>query len=162
MLDWNDYRKQLAAGVKEIGQLSPDTITGYMGLSAAGQKTDPDRSESPRVHRSRGGRHLVLRRLHYGAYRGRNQTWGDQGRDCGSARSRHDRQRRGGACLLRTRDGCVQGISERCLVARTGFPRQSAVNPAIRRSAGRHRVSFDMPKTPGCSSEQIGVVRPAV
>jgi AhpD family alkylhydroperoxidase len=40
MLDWNDYRKQLAVGVKEIGQLSPDTIKGYMALSAAGQKTD--------------------------------------------------------------------------------------------------------------------------
>jgi AhpD family alkylhydroperoxidase len=40
MLDWNDYRKQLAAGVKEIGQLSPDTIKGYMALSTAGQKTD--------------------------------------------------------------------------------------------------------------------------
>ena len=40
MLDWNDYRKQLAAGVKEIGQLSPDAIKGYMALSAAGQKTD--------------------------------------------------------------------------------------------------------------------------
>jgi hypothetical protein len=33
MLDWNDYRKQLAAGVKEIGQLSPDTIKGYMALA---------------------------------------------------------------------------------------------------------------------------------
>ena len=40
MLDWNDYRKQLAAGVKEIGQLSPDTIKGYMTLSGAGQKAD--------------------------------------------------------------------------------------------------------------------------
>jgi len=40
MLDWNDYRKQLAAGVKEIGQLSPDTIKGYMAISAAGQATD--------------------------------------------------------------------------------------------------------------------------
>jgi AhpD family alkylhydroperoxidase len=40
MLDWNDYRKQLAVGVKEIGQLSPDTIKGYMALSAAGQKKD--------------------------------------------------------------------------------------------------------------------------
>jgi hypothetical protein len=29
MLDWNDYRRQLAAGVKEIGQVSPDTIMGY-------------------------------------------------------------------------------------------------------------------------------------
>ena len=40
MLDWNGYRKQLAAAVKEIGQLSPDAIKGYMALSAAGQKTD--------------------------------------------------------------------------------------------------------------------------
>ena len=40
MLDWNDYRKQLAAGVKEIGQFSPDTIKGYVALSAAGQKTN--------------------------------------------------------------------------------------------------------------------------
>ena len=40
MLDWNDYRTQLAAGVKEIGQLSPDTIKGYMALSGAGHKTD--------------------------------------------------------------------------------------------------------------------------
>jgi AhpD family alkylhydroperoxidase len=40
MLKWNDYRKQLAVGVKDIGQLSPDTIKGYMALSAAGQKTD--------------------------------------------------------------------------------------------------------------------------
>ena len=40
MLDWNDYRKQLAAGVKEIGQLSPDAVKGYTTISAAGQKTD--------------------------------------------------------------------------------------------------------------------------
>ena len=38
MLDWNEYRKQLGAGVKEIGQLSPDTIRGYIELSSAGQK----------------------------------------------------------------------------------------------------------------------------
>jgi AhpD family alkylhydroperoxidase len=40
MLDWNNYRKQLSAGVKEIGQLGPDTIKGYMTLSAAGKETD--------------------------------------------------------------------------------------------------------------------------
>jgi AhpD family alkylhydroperoxidase len=40
MLDWNTYRKQLGAGVKEIGQLSPETIKGYIALSAAGQKAD--------------------------------------------------------------------------------------------------------------------------
>jgi AhpD family alkylhydroperoxidase len=40
MLDWNDYRRQLAAGVKEVGQLSPETIRGYMALGAAGRKAD--------------------------------------------------------------------------------------------------------------------------
>ena len=40
MLDWNEYRKQLAAGVKEIGQLNPDTIRGYVELGSAGQKKD--------------------------------------------------------------------------------------------------------------------------
>lgn len=40
MLSWNDYHEQLTASVKEVGQLSPDTIKGYMALSVAGQKTD--------------------------------------------------------------------------------------------------------------------------
>jgi AhpD family alkylhydroperoxidase len=40
MLDWNEYRKQLAVGVKEVGQISPDTVNGYMALAAAGRKTD--------------------------------------------------------------------------------------------------------------------------
>src|ERR1700680_4803158 len=40
MLDWNEYRRQLAVGVKEVGQLSPDTIKGYIELSSAGQKKD--------------------------------------------------------------------------------------------------------------------------
>jgi AhpD family alkylhydroperoxidase len=38
MLDWNEYRKQLAVGVKELGQLSPDTIRGYIELGSVGQK----------------------------------------------------------------------------------------------------------------------------
>src|ERR1700730_4230207 len=38
MLDRNEYRKQLAAGVKQIGQLSPDTVKGYVELSSAGSK----------------------------------------------------------------------------------------------------------------------------
>jgi AhpD family alkylhydroperoxidase len=38
MLDWNEYRGQLTAGVKELGQLSSDTIRGYVELSSAGQK----------------------------------------------------------------------------------------------------------------------------
>ena len=40
MLDWNEYRGQLAAGVKEVGHLSPDTIKGYFALSSAGQKAN--------------------------------------------------------------------------------------------------------------------------
>jgi AhpD family alkylhydroperoxidase len=40
MLNWNEYRGQLAAGVKEIGQLSSDTVRGYVGLSSAGLKKD--------------------------------------------------------------------------------------------------------------------------
>jgi AhpD family alkylhydroperoxidase len=40
MLGGNEYRRQLAVGVKEVGQLSPDTIKGYIELSSAGQKKD--------------------------------------------------------------------------------------------------------------------------
>jgi AhpD family alkylhydroperoxidase len=38
MLDWNEYRKQLTAGVKQLGHLSPDTVKGYVELSSAGSK----------------------------------------------------------------------------------------------------------------------------
>jgi AhpD family alkylhydroperoxidase len=38
MLDWNEYRKELGAGVKQVGQLSPDTVKGYVELSSAGSK----------------------------------------------------------------------------------------------------------------------------
>jgi AhpD family alkylhydroperoxidase len=37
MLDWDEYRKELAVGVKE---LAPDTIKGYLELRSAGRKTD--------------------------------------------------------------------------------------------------------------------------
>ena len=40
MLNWNEYRGQLTVGVKEVGQLSPDTVRGYVELSSAGQKKD--------------------------------------------------------------------------------------------------------------------------
>jgi AhpD family alkylhydroperoxidase len=40
MLNWNEYRGQLAAGVKEVGQVSSDTVKGYVELSSAGQKND--------------------------------------------------------------------------------------------------------------------------
>ena len=40
MLDWNEYHQQLAAGVREVGLLSPATVKGYVALSSAGQKKD--------------------------------------------------------------------------------------------------------------------------
>jgi AhpD family alkylhydroperoxidase len=40
MLDWNDYRRQVLAGVGDIAKLSPDTVKGYAALGAVGQKTD--------------------------------------------------------------------------------------------------------------------------
>ncbi|AIR91202.1 carboxymuconolactone decarboxylase family protein [Pseudomonas cremoricolorata] len=39
MLDWNDYRSQLMAGIGELQQLSPDTVAGYLTASGAGSKT---------------------------------------------------------------------------------------------------------------------------
>ena len=62
MLDWNEYRKQLAVGVKELGQLSPDTIRGYIELSSAGQKknllgakTRELASTGPKLQRAKRG-----------------------------------------------------------------------------------------------------------
>jgi AhpD family alkylhydroperoxidase len=40
MLDWKTYRSQVKGGVGELGKLSPGTVQGYVGLSAAGQKTN--------------------------------------------------------------------------------------------------------------------------
>src|SRR5437016_14027303 len=39
MLDWNEYRKQLATTIAEIGRLSPETVRSYRELSDAGNKT---------------------------------------------------------------------------------------------------------------------------
>lgn len=39
MLDWNDYQKQIGAGLGELSKLSPDTVRGYMTLSNANAKT---------------------------------------------------------------------------------------------------------------------------
>jgi AhpD family alkylhydroperoxidase len=39
MHDWNDYRRQLVAGVGEFAKLSPDTVRGYTALSGASAKT---------------------------------------------------------------------------------------------------------------------------
>ncbi|GAB4071979.1 carboxymuconolactone decarboxylase family protein [Ancylobacter sonchi] len=39
MMDWNDYRQQVLAGVGDMGKLSPDTVRGYVQLGGAGGKT---------------------------------------------------------------------------------------------------------------------------
>ena len=39
MLDWDEYRTQLIAGVGRIGTLTPETTRGYAALSGAGAKT---------------------------------------------------------------------------------------------------------------------------
>jgi AhpD family alkylhydroperoxidase len=39
MKDWAGYRGQVAAGVGEMGKLSPDTVKGYVQLGGAGAKT---------------------------------------------------------------------------------------------------------------------------
>jgi len=39
MMDWNEYRKQVVAGVGGIARLSPDTVKGYGALIGAGEKT---------------------------------------------------------------------------------------------------------------------------
>ena len=40
MLDWLQYRKELAGRIGEIGALTPDTVRGYQTLSKAGQQQD--------------------------------------------------------------------------------------------------------------------------
>lgn len=39
MLDWDNYRKELKTRIGELGVLSPETLSGYQALSAAGKKT---------------------------------------------------------------------------------------------------------------------------
>ncbi len=40
MKEWNQYRNQLRARVTEIGNLSADTVKGYLALSGAGGRTN--------------------------------------------------------------------------------------------------------------------------
>ena len=35
MFDWNEYKKELTAGVGELSKLSPDTVRGYTTLTNA-------------------------------------------------------------------------------------------------------------------------------
>jgi AhpD family alkylhydroperoxidase len=39
MLDWNTYRRELIAGIGQIGKISPDVVRGYRELSDAGART---------------------------------------------------------------------------------------------------------------------------
>jgi AhpD family alkylhydroperoxidase len=39
MMDWNQYRNQVRARVAEIGNLSADTVKGYLTLGSASTKT---------------------------------------------------------------------------------------------------------------------------
>lgn len=39
MLDWNEYRQQLKAPLRELGRLTPDTLQGHAQLSRAGEET---------------------------------------------------------------------------------------------------------------------------
>ena len=40
MLDWNEYHKEVLAGVGEIGRMSPDIVKGYQTLGGAAGKTN--------------------------------------------------------------------------------------------------------------------------
>ena len=40
MVDWNEYRQQLLETIGKIARLSPETMKGYITLSAAGTKTN--------------------------------------------------------------------------------------------------------------------------
>jgi len=40
MLDWNEYQKQIAANIAQIGRLNRDILKGYRGLSEAGNATN--------------------------------------------------------------------------------------------------------------------------
>jgi AhpD family alkylhydroperoxidase len=39
MMDWNDYHKQVLAGVGDIARISPDIVKGYQMLGGAAGKT---------------------------------------------------------------------------------------------------------------------------
>ncbi|HVO58877.1 MAG TPA: carboxymuconolactone decarboxylase family protein [Dongiaceae bacterium] len=39
MLDWNGYKAELSTRIGELSKLSPDTVKGYLALSAANAQT---------------------------------------------------------------------------------------------------------------------------
>lgn len=40
MIDWNEYQKELMTTIGKIAQISPETVSGYQTLHAAGKKTN--------------------------------------------------------------------------------------------------------------------------
>ena len=40
MIDWNEYQKELMTTIGKLAQISPETVTGYQTLHAAGKKTN--------------------------------------------------------------------------------------------------------------------------
>jgi AhpD family alkylhydroperoxidase len=40
LIDWDNYRKQIAAGVSSFSKLSSETVKGYTQLGSAGAKTN--------------------------------------------------------------------------------------------------------------------------
>jgi hypothetical protein len=107
MLDWNEYRKQLAAGVKQVGQLSPDTVKGYIELSSAGSKKN---LLGPKIRELISLAVAVTLRcdgcITVSAMARRR-------RDCRGAGRRCCNQRRCCACLLNERARCRPELSER-------------------------------------------------
>jgi hypothetical protein len=41
MLNWNEYRDQISAAVKEIAGANPDIVRAYAGLNGANAKSTP-------------------------------------------------------------------------------------------------------------------------
>jgi AhpD family alkylhydroperoxidase len=39
MMDWNQYRQQVVAGVSNLAKLAPETVRGYGAMGTAGAKT---------------------------------------------------------------------------------------------------------------------------
>jgi hypothetical protein len=92
MMDWNAYRDQVNAAVREISAANPEIVKAYGGLSHANAKS---------THIDAKTRELIalavavtLRRLHQCSYRCRHQGGCIEGRNGRCPRCRHHGQRR--------------------------------------------------------------------
>ena len=137
MFDWNKYRAQLAAGVKELGQLSPETVKGYVELSSAGLKKD---LLGAKMRELISLAVAVTLRCDHCAYPSRNTPRRNQGRDRGSVGRRGVGKCRCGARLLHSGNGRRPRASEHGALAR-GNAHEYHPNVRIRRCGADHRVS---------------------